>query len=65
MLRRLTIKRLKQTKNVARRIRLDQTEVCRYIKAGREVRTADKFLKEMSMMRSGVMKYEFKYRVPY
>ena len=24
-----------------------------------------KFLQEMSMMRSGVMKYEFKYRVPY
>jgi hypothetical protein len=31
---------------------------------GREA-TIDKFLKEMSMMRSGVMKYEFKYRVPY
>ena len=40
------------------------TEASRYIETSREA-IVDKFLKEMSMMRSGVMKYEFKYRVPY
>ena len=35
------------------------------ILTGREAYKVTKFLQEMSMMRSGVMKYEFKYRVPY